>query len=153
MFVISCQTNRKFRRQTRELERTIEVYAKGFVGSTFVFSDTRNRNLRIVFLNDSIFELSNTSSVPTVFHSNFLNFKCKFLYEKINIHKVYVVKDIDCKIPKLPSLQYLKPFDFSHFTIDEHAIEYLFPNIDNDTVRFSADLQKLQIREFCFERK
>lgn len=153
MFAISCQTNRQFRRDLRELQKNLEVYLEGYIGSTYLFSDTRNRNLKIVFLNDSIIELSNTSKISTVFHRTYLNFECKYLYEGINLNEVYVVKDMDCKIPEFPSSQYLKPFEYRHFTVDDSAIEYIFPNITNDTIRFSADLQRLQIREFCFERK
>ncbi len=153
IFLFSCRTtNRQIQSDLRELQKNLDVYVEGYIGSVFLFSDTRNRNLKIVFLNDSILELSNTSKISTVFHRTYLNFKCTYSYRALKLNEVKIINDTGCKIGKSSEIQYLKPFEYRGYTIDENAVHYIFPNITNDTIRFSSDLNRLQIREFCFER-
>lgn len=151
---ISCQTNRKTKKHLeKELRANMSIHVKGYIGSVYYFSDTSDRNLRVLFLNDTLIEISNTSIINTPYHNAHLDVKCKYVYKSINLTELLIIRSLNgCKLPQNPEISYLKPFDFRHFTIDEKAIQYIFSDITNDTIRFSSKLEKLQIREFCFDK-
>jgi|LSQX01.2.fsa_nt_gb hypothetical protein len=48
--------------------------------------------------------------------------------------------------------RYIKPYDTKQYYLDSNAVGLVFPDIVGDTVRFSSDFQKLQVREFCLQR-
>jgi hypothetical protein len=53
---------------------------------------------------------------------------------------------------KLSKDKYIKPYSNKQYYLDDNAIKYVFPDIQGDTIRFSSDFQKLQVREFSFGR-
>lgn len=149
IFLVSCQTLY----QKRKIHLLKSISENGYSGLKYSFEEHGQRNLFVVFYNDSILEVSNFAKMPYIQQMQ-LNFKCIYLYRPINITEILILEDVDCNIPKKHNTGYLKPFDYYRtFTIDEEAVLYIFPNIYNDTIRFSADFKKLQIREFCFVRK
>ena len=154
LLTFSCKTNQKARKEIRQFRENMEIHVKGYKGNEYVFSDTGNRNLRLIFINDTLLEISNTSNIASVFHRTYLDIKCRYIFKPISLTELEIINPLlGCGFPENSEIDYLRPYDFRHFTIDKNAIKYIFPNINNDTIRFSADLTRLQIREFCFEKQ
>lgn len=122
------------------------LHLKGLI---YRFSDSGNRALKIEFLTDSTLLVNNASSIS---HNYYLvSFKCKYLYRRNEIGAVVIGGKIDCDKP-LQKSSYRKPYDNKTYTMDSLAYQHIFPDIENDTLRFSSDFKRLQIREFSFDR-
>jgi len=134
--------------------RTNRIYehiaSEGFNDLTYNFSDNGNRNLKIKFYGDSTLLLTNVTSISQTYYA--LSFKCTYSFKQLNIGSLYISNKISCD-KKLSKTKYLKPYDNQQYTINENAIDYIFPDIQGDTIRFSSDFKRLQIKEFCFELK
>lgn len=114
----------------------------------YKFSDNSNRNVTAVILNDSVIELNNRTNIA---HNHYLfNFKIVYKYEKAGFSSIVISKIISSN-KSLSKGLYLKPFDFRPFTTDSVTSKYIFPDLLNDTLRFSKDHKRLQIKDFCFE--
>ena len=53
---------------------------------------------------------------------------------------------------KLVEGKYIKPYSNRQYYFDNNAVEFVFPDLVKDTIRFSANFQRLQIKEFSFDR-
>ena len=114
----------------------------------YKFSDNSNRNVNAIILNDSVIELHNRSNIA---HNYYLfNFKIVYKYEKVGFSSIVISKIISSN-KSLSKGLYLKPYDFRLFTTDSVTSKYIFPDLLNDTLRFSKDHKRLQIKDFCFE--
>lgn len=118
-------------------------------GLNYRFSDNGNRDLKIEFLTDTTLAVTNRSSIS---HNYYLvNFDSKYLYERNEIGTVVIRNKISSD-KELQKSMYRKPYDNRSYTMDNMAYQYIFPDIEGDTLRFSSDFKKLQVKEFCFER-
>jgi hypothetical protein len=119
-------------------------------GFSFTFSDSGRRYLKLRFLTDTTLLITNRSSVLHSYY--FLNFDSKYLYRRNEIGTVIVQSRIDSNKPLTTSTIYQKPYENRSYTMDSLAFRYIFPDIEGDTLRFSSDFKRLQVKEFCFER-
>ena len=118
-------------------------------GLNYLFSDNGNRGLKIVFSTDTTLEVSNRSSISHNFY--LVSFDAQYLYTRNEIGTVVVRKKIKSS-KDLQKSGYVKPYDGRGYPMDSLAYRYIFPDIEGDTLRFSSDFKRLQVREFCFER-
>lgn len=133
----------------RKAETYKQIANRGYVGMKYKFSDSGNRNIDITFNSDSTLAVTNRTNIAQNFY--LLNFNSIYFYKVLDIGSVKVNKVLTSD-KKLSKSKYLKPYSNNQYYLDNTAIEYVFPDIEGDTVRFSADFQKLQVREFSFER-
>lgn len=119
-------------------------------GLTYRFSDNGNRALKIEFLTDTILAVTNKSSVSHNHH--LVNFDSRYLYRRNEIGTVAIQKKISSDKPLQKSRVYRKPYDNRGYTMDSSAYQYIFPDIEGDTLRFSSDFKRLQVKEFCFDK-
>jgi hypothetical protein len=125
-------------------------FPSGLRGLSYNFSDNGNRGLEIRFLTDTTLTVDNRSSVS---HNYYLvSFNSKYLYRRNEVGTVIIQAKIDSNKRLRKSNIYRKPYDNRRYTMDSLAFQYVFPDIEGDTMRFSSDFKRLQIKEFCFER-
>lgn len=130
------------------------VYKKiaetGYANLKYKFSDNGNRGLTIFFLNDTVVKVMNNTSIA---HNHYLlNFNSSYIYKKEKIGTVTVGRMIERDKERLNKIRYAKPYEDVSYPLDSKAVEFIFPDIEGETMRFSADFKKLQIKEFCFEK-
>ncbi|HEY0769262.1 MAG TPA: hypothetical protein VGD31_02940 [Sphingobacteriaceae bacterium] len=118
-------------------------------GLAYRFSDNNNRILKIEFLTDSTLGVTNRSGLEHNYH--LVDFNSQYLYERSEIGTIVILKKIDRDKPLQKSI-YRKPYDNRPYTMDSFAYQYIFPDIEGDTLRFSSDFKKLQVSEFCFDK-
>ena len=117
----------------------------------YTFSDFGRRNLTFELINDSIIQISNKDKCRIHDH-NLVNFETKYIFESNEVSSLVVKKVYkDSRNNYDNNIRYLKPFEYTHFKLSNNLQNYIFPSIVGDTLRFSADFRKLQVREFCFE--
>jgi len=80
-----------------------------------------------------------------------LSFNRAYSYTMLNIASVKIVKMLQSD-KNLSQNSYIKPYDTKQYYLDNNAVKLVFPDIIGDTIRFSSDFQKLQVREFCLQR-
>ena len=133
--------------QNKLLKRIVE---KGYTDFKYIFSDNGNRNLTILFLNDSIIKISNNSNIGENY--SYLNFSSEYFYSKDKVGTIILGKIKTGNMTIKDKSRYLKPYENIPFPIDSTAVSYIFPNIEGEVIRFSSDFKKMQVREFCFEK-
>jgi len=122
-------------------------FKTGYVGFEYSFSDFGVRNLKIKFLSDSIMEITNCVSYDNAPKALYFTLKQKYLYQiDTDTWGVIVVKQLIESNKILNEDKYYKPY-VGNF----HNVSNIFPYINNDTIRLSKDLKKLQILEFSFD--
>ena len=126
-------------------------FKTGYVGFEYSFSDFGVRNLKIKFLSDSIMEITNHVSYDHAYAHTptalYFTLKQKYLYQiDTDTFGVIVVKQLIESNKILNEDKYCKPY-VGNF----HNVSNIFPYINNDTIRLSKDLKKLQILEFSFD--
>jgi len=142
IFLSSCSSYKE-KRFYRQIATT------GYVGLSYRFSDNGNRSISIFFTSDSTMEIRNRTSIP---HNHYLlNFNSTYTYTILDIANLYVNSKVVSN-KKLSKSKYIKPYSNKQIPLDSTAIEYVFPDIEGDTIRFSSDLKRLQIRDFNFDR-
>jgi hypothetical protein len=123
--------------------------ANGYIGLKYKFSDSGDRNIQISFSNNGTIEVTNRTNMA---HGHqVLNFNAKYSFKVFNVGSLYI-DNVLYSDKILSKIKYTKPYVNSHNNLDSTAVQYIFPNIEGDTIRFSADFQKLQIKEFNFDR-
>lgn len=122
-----------------------KYFTGGYTSLEYSFSDFGIRNLKITFRNDSILELNNYVTKDNAPNALSFNLHSEYLYSKISINEILITKLIKSNFA-LKDNRYNKPYQGTFSDINN-----LFFNMTNDTVRFSNDFKKMQIREFCFE--
>jgi hypothetical protein len=127
-----------------------KIVKDGYRNLKYKFSDNGNRGLIIEFSNDSLARVSNHTSIGHNYY--LLNFNREYIYQKSRLGVIVIEKLIKSDKSALNNDKYLKPYDNSSYVLDSNATEYVFPDIIGDTIRFSSDFKKLQVREFCFEK-
>lgn len=133
----------------RKAETYKQVANKGYVGMKYKFSDSGNRNIDITFNSDSTLAVTNRTNIAQNFY--LLNFNNIYSYKILDIGNVKVNKVLSID-KKLSKSRYIKPYSNKQYYLDNTAIEYVFPDLERDTIRFSADFQKLQVMEFSFDK-
>lgn len=118
-------------------------------GINYAFSDSGHRYLKLRFLTDTTLLVTNRSSSSHNYY--LLNFDSKYLYKRNEIGTVIVRRRIDSNKSLIKS-NYRKPYENRSYTMDSLAFQYIFPDIEGDTMRFSSDFNRLQVKEFCFDR-
>lgn len=122
------------------------IASRGYNGLSYGFSDMGSRNLKIKFLNDSTLKVSNRTDISQNFY--FSNFEMIYSYKPLKMGEI-IVKELIQSDKKIEMEEgYLKPYE-NDPSFDQKA-QHLFPNIVGDTIRFSSDFKRLQIREFNF---
>ncbi len=133
--------------------RMAETYKRiannAYAGMKYKFSDSGNRNIEITFNSDSTLVIINRTNIAQNYH--LLSFNRAYSYKMLDIASVKIVKMLQSD-KKLSHNRYIKPYDTKQYYLDNNAFELVFPDIVGDTVRFSSDFQKLQVREFCLQR-
>jgi hypothetical protein len=122
---------------------------KGYVGLRFRFTDSGNRNIEIRFDTDSILAVTNRTNIAQ--NHYLLNFNCSYSYKVLDIGSIYIDKMLSTD-KKLSKAKYIKPYNNRQYYLDNTAVEYVFPDLEGDTIRFSADFKRLQIKEFSFDK-
>lgn len=126
-----------------------QIANKGYAGMKYKFSDSGNRNIEITFNSDSTLVVINRTNIAQNYH--LLSFNRAYSYKMLDIASVKIIKILQSD-KKLSRNRYIKPYDTKQYYLDSNAVELVFPDIVGDTVRFSSDFQKLQVREFCLQR-
>lgn len=127
-----------------------EIAETGYANLRYRFSDNGNRDLTIFFLNDSIVKVMNNTSIA---HNHYLlNFNSSYLYKRGNIGTITVGRLLESDKERPGKTKYAKPYENVSYPLDNKAIEYIFPDMEGETMRFSADFKRLQVKEFSFER-
>ena len=144
VFLIMCSCNAHKRIETYK-----QIAKKDYSGLMYKFSDSGNRNIRITFNNDSTITMTNRTNSAQNYNLFYLN--CIYSYKILNVNSIKIINTISSD-KSLKKNNYLRPYDYKQYVLDENAINYILPDLVGDTIRFSADFQKLQVREFCFER-
>jgi hypothetical protein len=119
-------------------------------GLAYRFSDNSNRMLKIDFLTDTTLVVTNRSSMSHSYH--LVNFETKYLYKRNEIGTVLIQRRTASDKPLQKSKSYRRPYDNRSYLMDNNAYQYIFPDIEGDTLRFSSAFDKLQVREFSFEK-
>jgi hypothetical protein len=142
IIISSCSSYRK-------AETYKQIAYKGYAGMKYKFSDSGNRNIEISFNNDSTITIINRTNIAQNYY--LLNFNSVYSYKMLDIGSININKMISSD-KKLSKDKYIKPYSNKQYYLDDNAIKYVFPDIQGDTIRFSSDFQKLQVREFSFGR-
>ena len=140
--LLSCSTY-------RNAQTFKHVDKQGYTGFKYKFSDNGNRCVFIEFVNDSALTVRNTPRIAQTY--NLLSFNCTYSYSKNDFGIIYINNMLSGD-KELNDSSYVLPFSNRHFTLDTNAPFNLFPDLRGDTLRFSSDFQKLQAKEFCFEK-
>jgi len=133
----------------RQGETYNKIVRNGFAGIKYSFSDSGNRNIEITFNDDSTLNVINKTNIAQTYY--LLNFDCFYSYKMLDIASIKIIKMLSSD-KQLKQDGYLKPYDYRQYEINNSAVQFVFPDLTGDTIRFSADLGKLQVREFCFDR-
>lgn len=144
VFLIICSCN-----SYKRIETLKQVAKKDYSGLKYKFSDSGNRNINITFNCDSTITVTNRTNIAQNYHLFYFN--CIYFYKIIDVSSINIIKTITCD-KSLKKNNYIKPYNNKQYSLDKNTIDYIFPDLFGDTIRFSADFQKLQVREFCFER-
>jgi hypothetical protein len=143
LFLVACKSSHS----------TVRIYQKiantGMCGIKYKFSDCGQRYIIISFVSDSIVEVVNRTSIAHS-HSK-LNFDNQYRYKMVELGIILVYNKIGGDKP-LSKNKYIKPYNNKSFILDSNSVEFIFPNIEDDTLSFSSDFKKLQIKEFCFDK-
>lgn len=132
-----------------KIESYKQIANKGYAGLKYKFSDSGNRNINVTFISDSTLAVTNKTNIAQTYY--LLNFNSIYSYKILDVGNLYINK-ILLSDKKLSKSRYIKPYSNKQYYLDSTAVEYIFPNIEEDTLRFSADFQRLQIREFSFDQ-
>lgn len=138
---ISSGCNRQYSREALE-----NYVVKGYIPFDYIFSDSGKRNLRLKFLTDSTLAISNRVTkehAPTYY---LYNFDVIYSYKPIEMGVIKILEPLnDNKV--LDKGNYIKPYNKGSFV----SIESVFPDIEGDSIFFSNDFKKIQIKEFSFD--
>ena len=115
-----------------------------YTNLNYVFSDNRIRNVSIHFDNDSVLTVSNNVYKEHSHSAYKYNFEESYRYQEIELGVISIVCQINGNNKDKYLEEYVKPYVNSTF-INERSI---FPNLLNDTIRFSSDFKRIQIKEF-----
>ena len=128
-------------------KRIITDYvSKGYTTFEYTFSDSGRRNLKIKFSSDSTLELSNHVSKANAPIYYLWNFNVEYSYSSISIGEIQVHQMLSSNAEKFTKGNYLKPYSRSNLKSKKD----IFPDISGDTILFSPDFMKIQIKEFSF---
>ena len=119
----------------------------------YTFSDSRFRNLRIVFLNDSLIKINNhVTTFQGVIDGDVgdegFYFTDTYQFKQIDFYR-YVIERSIKNSPPPSTARYIHPYRNERF----HNRADVFPNVVNDTLFFNEDWTKILIKDFCFELK
>lgn len=140
--LFSCSTN-------KELAAVKKIAQDGYSGLIYEFTDNGNRSIRLEFLSDSILTISNKPSIAQTYY--LLSFNKKYSYRKLGIGCIKIAETLYSD-RELCEEGHIKPFSTKQFTLDIDKPSDIFPELLGDTIWFSADLEKLQANDFCFEK-
>lgn len=124
------------------------VANKGYVGMKYKFSDSGNRNIEIEFISDSIIHINNKPNIAQTYY--LFSFNSIYSYRILDIGGIYINRMLSSD-KNLGKDSYIKPFSIKQYSHNNNEVN-VFPNLEGDTIRFSSDYRKLQVREFCFDR-
>ncbi|TKG87532.1 hypothetical protein EYV94_28205 [Puteibacter caeruleilacunae] len=145
LLIVACLSCSSYRQS-----KTYKQIARyGYTGMKYRFSDSGARNIVLTFQNDSTLSVTNKTDIAQIRY--LLNFDCTYSYKWLDIASVEI-REILSSNKELHQHGYIKPYDNRQFVYDKNAVKMIFPDIVGDTLRFSGDYKKLQIREFSFDR-
>jgi hypothetical protein len=112
----------------------------------YTFADSDVRNLKIVFLNDNLIEVSNQVSGLQSKNYYRYNFTTKYPVKKADIYR-YVIGEPVEKTDSIGSTKYVRPYRRENF----YSRADVFPNVISDTLFFNENFKKIQLKDFSFE--
>ena len=125
--------------------RLLELCFDGFVQDGYTFNDEPCRNLKIVFVNDSVMLITNNG----LGRNKDLSFQDLYLYKRISNYSVQVKCLMNTTRKEGETLPYILPFEALFKT--KISTSQVFPLLNpKEAIRFSRELDRIQIREFMF---
>lgn len=123
-----------------------DYVSKGYPTFEYTFSDVGMRNLKIRFLSDSILKVSNRVIKEHTPSHHLWNFDVQYRYSSDDIGIIQVHEMLSSNSNFFTKENYLKPYSRDKFNSKEN----IFPDINGDTLFFSSDFMKIQVKEFLF---
>ena len=114
----------------------------------YVFSDSEVRNLKILFLGDTIIQISNRVNGLQATNYYLYNFTAKYSIEKIDLYR-YIIRSSIEETDILSGVQYIHPYRKASFKCRADIL----PNIISDTLFFNQDFNKILLKDFSFDMK
>ena len=138
-FIVGCS------HKISEKKILTELVSNGYISNEYTFSDSGIRNLKIRFVNDTVLEVSNAvirDHAPSQYR---WLFSTQYKYSSPEVG-VIAIEEVLSENNKLIDGNYVKPYSRAPF----QSLESVFPDIKGDSIFFSQDFMKIQIREFSF---
>lgn len=114
----------------------------------YIFTDSDIRNLRIIFLDDNLIEVSNQVTGLQAKNYYRYNFTTKFPVKKVDVYR-YIIGNPINKTDSLGGLKYVHPYRKQNF----YSRADIFPKVINDTLFLNEDFKKIQLKDFSFGLK
>ena len=133
-----------------EIKALTILASQDYKGLHYTFSDYGDRNIDILFITNDTLQVTNHSTVPH--RLGLLNFKAIYYIKKLSPYEFCIERKISCD-RKLKKNKYTKPYSRQRPLVGDDVLDYIFPDLEKETIVFSNDFQKLQVKEFCFDKK